>query len=50
MKDQIFIQNPYDMCVYIKGLDISNKVYLLIYTDDMLVASKDSKIVQSLNR
>ena len=54
MKDQKFKQSSYDPCVYIKGTESSERIYLLIYVDDMLVVSKDSKKIQrlkeSLNR
>lgn len=48
MKDQKFKQSCYDLCVYIRGTKSSERIYLLIYVDDMLVASKDSKGIQSL--
>ena len=50
MKDQKFMQSSYDPCVYIRGKESSDRVYLLIYVDDMLVASKDLKGIQSLKK
>lgn len=41
MKTQDFRRSLYDPCVYIKGSEVSHMIYLLIYVDDMLIASKD---------
>lgn len=43
MKEKKISRSVYDLCVYIKGQNINDIVYLLLYVDDMLVASKDMK-------
>ena len=48
MKQQGFEKGAYDPCVYMKGSDSSHMVYLLIYVDDMLIASKDSKEIKRI--
>lgn len=40
----------YDPCVYLKGQDINDTLYLLLYVDDMLVASKDMKAIKKLKK
>lgn len=50
MKGNGFSISLYDLCVYIKGDNILNMVYLLLYVDDMLVASKDMVEIQKLKR
>ena len=44
------MQSSYDPCVYIRGKESADRVYLLIYVDDMLVASKDLHGIQSLKK
>lgn len=34
-------RSEYDPCVYLKGSSIEDMVYLLLYVDDMLIASKE---------
>lgn len=46
MKSQGFQRCTKDQCVYTKGSDIKNRIYLLLYVDDMLVAAKD---IQKIN-
>ena len=41
MKDQDYTRSHYDHCVYHKKLSGGTYVYLLIYVDDMLIASSD---------
>lgn len=47
-----FVKSAYDSCVYINSSSYSTDVYLLLYVDDMLVASKSkdvmSRVKQSL--
>lgn len=48
MKTQDFRRSLYDPCVYIKGSEVSQMIYLLIYVDDMLIASKDLSKIKEL--
>lgn len=48
MKDQGFRQSPYDQCVYISGEELTGRIYLLIYVDDMLLVSKSMDLIQNL--
>lgn len=48
MKRQGYIQSVHDLCVYFKGKTLEEKVFLLLYVDDMLIASKDMKKIQKL--
>lgn len=48
MKEQGFRRSPYDQCVYISGVEMSSRVYLLLYVDDMLVVSKDMEVIREL--
>ena len=45
---QGYIQSPYDSCVYYKKVEDGSRIYLLLYMDDMLVASKNKAKVQTL--
>lgn len=45
---QKYKRSVYDLCVYSKGSDLGNMAYLLLYIDDMLIASKGKKIVEKL--
>ena len=40
MKVQKFTRSQYDHCVYFRKLHDGNFIYLLLYIDDMLIASK----------
>ena len=40
MLAQGFTKSEYDHCVYLKGLKSGNFIYLLLYVDDMLKASR----------
>lgn len=39
MMKQKFIRSDYDSCVYMKDVNSSKAIYLLLYVDDMLIAS-----------
>ena len=43
-----FNRSTKDACVYFKHLKNNNWVYLLLYVDDMLVASKDKAEIDAL--
>ncbi|KAL9831089.1 putative RNA-directed DNA polymerase [Arabidopsis thaliana] len=45
-----FEKSPRDSCAYIKSLEDGSKIYLLIYVDDMLVATKDMKVISELKQ
>ena len=38
----------YDCCVYVKSLDDGSSIFLLIYLDDMLIATKSRSEVNKL--
>ena len=43
-----FTRSDYDNCVYFKKLVKDMMVYLLLYVDDMLIASKDKMEVDRI--
>ena len=43
-----FMRCNYDCCVYFKMINGSVYVYLLLYLDDMLLASKDRRVIEEL--
>ncbi|KAH9668238.1 hypothetical protein KPL70_021339 [Citrus sinensis] len=43
-----FMRCNYDCCVYFKKINTSVYVYLLLYVDDMLLASKDREVIEEL--
>ena len=50
--DEFMLNNGYerskfDNCVYYGGLDQGGAIYLLLYVDDMLIASKHKSEVES---
>ena len=45
---QGFKRSEYDHCVYIKEAKSGNRVYLLLYVDDMLLASKDLEEINTV--
>lgn len=45
MAKQKFNRSEYDPCVYYKGSTVEDRVYLLLYVDDMLIASKKMSVV-----
>lgn len=48
MAKKSYKRSEYDPCVYLKGSNINNMVYLLLYVDDMLIASKSKAEVSKL--
>ncbi|CAA7055049.1 unnamed protein product [Microthlaspi erraticum] len=48
MINKNYKKSEYDPCVYLKGDSNENMVYLLLYVDDMLIASKSMKIIKEL--
>ena len=48
MKQQGFRQSPYDQCVYFSGSEVTSRVYLLLYVDDMLAISKNMEVIKDL--
>ena len=38
----------YDCCVYVKNLDDCSSIFLLLYVDDMLIATKSTSEVNKL--
>ena len=45
-----FMKSEYDHCVYIKKLTNGTYIYLLLYVDDMLVASKDAAEIMKVKQ
>lgn len=43
-----FHRCEHDNCVYVKDMDDYNALYLLLYVDDMLIASRSVETVQEL--
>ena len=43
-----FKRSNYDSCVYIKKNDNGSFVYLLLYVDDMLIATKDKEGIRKV--
>ncbi|KAG7559229.1 Ribonuclease H-like superfamily [Arabidopsis thaliana x Arabidopsis arenosa] len=50
MKSQGFHRSVNDPCVYHKGSTIDDKIFLLLYVDDMLVAAKDLEKIKVLKK
>lgn len=54
MKKEKFVRNRRDHCVYMKNVQTDRAIYLLLYVDDMLIASRNKaeikEIKDSLNR
>lgn len=48
MKSQGFQRCTKDQCVFTKGSEIEDRIYLLLYVDDMLVAAKDIRKINIL--
>jgi len=48
MKDQKFERSCYDPCVYMRDTQTDKAIYLLLYVDDMLIASGNMAIIQEL--
>ena len=43
-----FQKSKFDLCVYMKDVNTKKAVYLLLYVDDMLIASGNPKVIQAL--
>ena len=48
MLNQGFKRSVFDCCVYLKHIYAKISIYLLLYIDDMLIASQSDKEIQSL--
>ena len=48
MISQGFIRSSFDCCVYFRHISSKIAIYLLLYVDDMLIASHSSTEIQSL--
>ena len=45
-----FLRCEHDPCVYVKDVDMDNALYILMYVDDLLIASRSMKVVKGLKR
>lgn len=50
MTKKKYIRSQYDPCVYLKGKTVETKVYLLLYVDDILIASQSKMEVDLLKK
>lgn len=50
MIKQNYKRSEYDPCVYIKGSSYKDMIYLLLYVDDMLIASKSKSDIKDLKK
>ncbi|KAH9784304.1 hypothetical protein KPL71_009603 [Citrus sinensis] len=48
MKGQWYTRNKFDHCVYFRKLQEGSFIYLLLYVDDMLIASKSKDEIEKL--
>ncbi|KAH9669399.1 Integrase catalytic domain-containing protein [Citrus sinensis] len=48
MKGQMYTRNKFDHCVYFRKLQEGSFIYLLLYVDDMLIASKSKDKIEKL--
>ena len=48
MKDQLFERCSKDLCVYMRDVKTDKAIYLLLYVDDMLIASGNKKVIKDL--
>ncbi|KAG7532846.1 Zinc finger CCHC-type superfamily [Arabidopsis thaliana x Arabidopsis arenosa] len=48
MESHKYERSLYDSCVYIKKLQNGEYIYLLLYVDDILIASKDKRSIEDL--
>ena len=48
MKSQRFVRSKEDPCVYMRNVNTEQAVYLLLYVDDMLIASGDKQEIRSV--
>ncbi|KAH9686286.1 hypothetical protein KPL70_014312 [Citrus sinensis] len=50
MSDHGFQRSSFDCCVYFKTIEGGDKIYLLLYVDDMLIACKEMKFINELKQ
>ena len=48
MKGQRYTRNKFDHCVYFRKLQERSFIYLLLYVDDMLIASTNKDEIEKL--
>ena len=48
MLQQRYIRSKYDHCVYLRKFEDNSFIYLLLYVDDMLIASKSREEIEKL--
>ena len=48
MKEKMYTRNKFDHCVYFRKLQEGSFIYLLLYVDDMLIASKSKDEIEKL--
>lgn len=48
MRDQLFDKSSRDPCVYFRDAQTSKAIYLLLYVDDMLIASGNKQTIKEL--
>lgn len=48
MKVQLFERSSKDLCVYMRHVRTDKAIYLLLYIDDMLIASGNKKVIKDL--
>ena len=44
-----FVKSDYDHCVYIKEVTKNTYIYMLLYVDDILIASRDAAKIRKVN-
>ncbi|KAH9657209.1 hypothetical protein KPL70_022963 [Citrus sinensis] len=50
MSDHGFQRSSFDCCVYVKTIEGGDKIYLLLYVDDMLIACKEMEFINELKQ
>ena len=50
IRGQKYTRSHYDPCVYYNKLPSGEYIYLLLYVDDMLIASKSRNTIDKLNK
>ena len=50
IREKRYTHNHYDPCVYYKKLSRGEYIYLLLYIDDMLIASKNRSVIDKLKK
>jgi len=48
MSDHGFQRSSFDCCIYFKTIEGGDKIYLLLYVDDMLIACKEMEFINEL--